>query len=393
MNRKGAFTHWIVLIALAAIVFFLITSRSFTPDQELVGSWHYDFLKNYVYEAEKQSLQLEKIAHLASDGAVVEFSDAVFSSDLGCGLVEGMIKLNTPDTFCSFDARHRYLESFHSHLSPLNSQLDIQYELSLIDEGVIGRVKEPIVFSSNGSRERYENNKKSFEDLGMEVDEGLLEKISKEELMVYSFRPDFHWSLPAEVLALESLEQEARVLVASCRDAVNLENCLSGKDLTILSPGLCIVPGFKETDRQVIFCADLQEDRQLLLDFTPGRPLPLPLSAVKQGNRFELRFPYSEKAQSYAIYVSNAESLLGYEGDAAAINVLESAGEFLLKKEFVNDNLERSCIAVSLEVPYLCDDELVYALELDQAEQLYGAASYTSEKGTSPLAGFILFNK
>ena len=266
MNRKGAIIHWTIFIIIFAIGLFAVLTFFADPTSPLKGKWQQDFLENYVYQAEKDLIAITDTGVGIAEHAMTVVGNTIFSSDLGCGTIMGVTKLNTPDTFCVLQVPERFLQQF----TPLlRDETEIPYDIAVSDS-IVATSAKPLVLTNEDllSESRFflamRNPNVWKEQLG-EVDR----TTSIHPFVRYSYNPNIEIAIPPLYAALLELENAAIELIRECGGELGLQLCITDNKEDIWELGECGYGLYQEEQHIVNFCA---HEYSFALDFTNGNP-------------------------------------------------------------------------------------------------------------------------
>ncbi|MDP3734672.1 MAG: hypothetical protein Q8R37_05575 [Nanoarchaeota archaeon] len=193
-STRGAIFHWIIFGIVAALGLFFLLTNSFAPSLGTRGEWHLDFLYDAVYAAEIDLLALDQDARdFGQDTALQLAQNGGFRGNSSCGQDQQYQLWNDPNQWCIHNVKEIVTTLYQQHFLPRD------FEILFLNNSIAGKSGRKQINASSNYIQMYTYN--------------------------YDFTVDIGYNFNEYVL----LEQEARALVALCRNDDNLSNCLEQK--------------------------------------------------------------------------------------------------------------------------------------------------------------------
>jgi hypothetical protein len=371
-----AITHWSIFAIIFAIGLFFILSNLGRPTYEPLGEWQHDFLLNYVYQAEKDVFALTTIGIFHAHTAAEDVKKIMYA-DHGCGVYNGISLWNTPSRFCDISLQELFFDRF---VRTFVDGTGLPYAVDRDRENLVATLDDPLIIISTDITDDFVDEIWN-ENVWHDVTGGLEEGTARAPPIVeYEYDASLVFAYPLQ--KLEETRSMAFQLVQQCKGSTALRNCLDTHKDESWSYGGCTALVFP-TSHIIPFCVD---GKAFALDFTSGLVRQSDVHVQKDGTRYTITIPLQD-GDSYTIYYTNVASLQAYRGNAADIVVFESAGQFVHKRDIVNELFVEKCTNLDVEVPVICNNNLLYTIESE--EELYVTATTTTDDQETLIQGFI----
>ncbi len=382
MNKKAAIFHWIVFIVLAAMAIIYIFSSDLEV-AEYKGAWQLSYLRAF-QASEKNLLLLDQEMTQNAEKAVEELPQALFSSDLGCGMYENVAVWNKKSNFCLLEPEKKFVAAF----KVLLGEKEVMYsEIKVGINEVIGISKEKSVVGS--SLDLIPTDRTSA-GLFTYYDTFTI----KPFYMRYEYNPSFRVKANLSFEMYKELETQAKKLVGKCQNEPGLKSCLEQHKNKAWKFGSCGVESYSSADRKVAFCTKIKvQEAKFALDFAPEKvspPQDVDTEVVAEG--VLVFFPRNELADSYVIHYTDW-SIAPQKVPDTAENIFYGIPTFNLYQQvaLTNPNAE-NCPADKLpgEV-YLCSGKINYILDDPQLTSgVYVGAAAVKDGEESQVGEFVV---
>ncbi len=382
MNKKAAIFHWIVFIVLAAMALIYIFSSDLEV-AEYKGAWQLSYLRAF-QASEKNLLLLDQEMTQNAKKAVEELPQALFSSDLGCGMYENVAVWNKQSNFCLLEPEKKFVAAFKVLLGekePMYSELKVG-----VNE-VIGISKEKSTVSS--SLDLIPTDQKSA-DLFTYYPVFTI----KPFYMKYEYNPSFRVKADLSFEDYKQLEVLAKKLVSTCQNELELKSCLEQHKNKAWKFGSCSAESYSSADRKWLFCTKIKaQETKFALDFTSEKvspPQDVATEVVADG--LLITFPKNELADSYVLHYTDW-AIATQKVPAPAANIFYGIPTFnLYQKVALTNPSAENCPTDKLpgEV-YLCSGKINYILDEPQLTSgMYVGATAVKDGEESQLNEFVV---
>ena len=365
MNKKASLIHWTLFGILAAAGMFAVLQADIDTGQHVKGGWAMGFYDG-VLEAERELIILEQDARVAATQVSKKIGAVALASDLGCGQYKGFALLNSKKNFCNIDLSE-FNEQFKNKIKPLGD-----YEIKSENGYVAGK---------SLKNKEVKTNPTSIIWLSTDQSRMLIRQFK----FTYFYAPSFRIPLGGFASDFKEIKQQAQVLVNSCRDVKDLKSCLNSQ-LLEWKFGRCGNENYGEINRVLTFCS---EPYTFALDFAPSKPFPI-LGLKLSGNT--VSFKQDSMANSYNIHYTDHTTPISKKGK---VNDVFNPNPILLNKVYtvLPITSPQPCNPTpALDVAYLCQDTISYAVSLPTADKFYFTVTAVAdgEDGEeSDIIGFV----
>jgi hypothetical protein len=221
MNKKGALFHWIGIVLVFVLAFVMLSPIEFGVKAK--GDWQLDFLQHNFIEAEKQLADTDELALQVGRKVVLSLaSKGGFADTPDCGSSGEVIYWNKDQDFCFLKVDEDLNTEFNFWYKQYDK--DANYTISREGNELIGKTDTEIVLGS-GNPQFYTVNSGFRVNVGYDFDEYFL------------------------------LQDQAKKVVAECKSAADLQDCLQKVKPGNWNFGSCLNESFIAQDQKVAFCA------------------------------------------------------------------------------------------------------------------------------------------